>query len=70
MIYIPELQERTEWGWGMGATCQILVAVLFVIYVVMQIISTKINPRCYIVVIKSLKLPEASSATVVSKQIK
>ena len=49
------------------ATCQILVAVLFVIYVVMQIISTKSIPKCSIVVMKSLNLPEASPAIVLSK---
>jgi hypothetical protein len=54
-------EERT-------VTCQILVVVPFVIHVVMQIINTKIIPRCSIVVMKLLNLPEASSGVVISKK--
>jgi hypothetical protein len=53
-------EERT-------ATCQILVAVSFAIHVRMQTISTKYIPKCFIVVMKSLNLSEASSATMLSK---
>jgi energy-converting hydrogenase Eha subunit E len=49
-------------------TCQILVVVPFAIYVVMQTINTKIIPKCSIVVMKSLNLPEASSGVVLSKK--
>jgi hypothetical protein len=40
----------------------------FAIYVVMQIISTKIIAKCSIVVMKSFNLLEALSVVVLSKQ--
>jgi hypothetical protein len=46
-------EERTT-------TCQILVVVPFAIHVVMQTISCKMIPKCSIVVMKSLNLPETS----------
>jgi hypothetical protein len=47
--------------------CQILVAPLFAIYVVMQRMSTKTMPKCFISYKESLNLPEASPAIVQSK---
>jgi hypothetical protein len=55
-------------GGGRTVTYQILVVVPFAIQVVMQITSTKIIPKCSIVVIKSLNLPKTKSDVVLRKQ--